>query len=214
MAHGEDGPFERLLKKPTSIWRLQRMLLLEFINPFPDKEITGCKIEIVSIESFAGPRRPLVLLDNFTLAGGDHRFIPFVTYGESRSVDRNPVADTAIAVCAPEGHDPNFLAALPHDVENVIRIRATAIGARFCEEKLVVWVGAGTRLRIRKYEGPNEDLFIPLEQAAKEAYGASRNTDVGLAAETMNTNGVLAWFAYYYHVQQIPFMGTSGTLQG
>ncbi len=204
--YGEDGPFERLLPK-TSMSRLERMLLIEFKNPNAHTPLTNCKVEITNIEPFMGLRRPLVLSDNFTLAGGDHIFIPFVTYGESRSVDRSVIADTAIAVCAPEGESPHFLAALPHDVENILTIRGTAIGAAYCEEKVVVWVGAGTRLRIRRYEHGDDTTFIPLETAAKEAYGAGRHTDIGSAAEKMNTNGVLAWFAYYYHTQEIPVYG-------
>jgi hypothetical protein len=204
--YGEDGPFERLLS--TDMSRLQRMLLVEFKNAHPHTALTHCKLEITSIEPFMGLRRPLVLRDNFPLAGGDHVFIPLVTYGESRSSDRSAIADTAIAVCAPEGQSPNFLAALPHDVENILTIRGTAIGSAYCEEKVVVWVGAGTRLRIRKYEGSiNQGEYVSLENATREAYGAARNTDIGLSAERMNTNGVLAWFAHYYHVQGIPVYG-------
>jgi hypothetical protein len=204
--YGEDGPFERLLS--TDLSRLERLLSLEFVNPYPDKTITQCKLEIINIEPFAGPRRPLVLRDNFTLPGGDHVFIPFVRYGESRSVDRSVIADTAIAVCAPEGEYPNFLAALPHDVENILTIRATAIDAAVCEQRVIVWVGAGTRLRIRKHEGYRDQAaYMPLEDAVQEAYGAARNTDIGRSAEKMNTNGVLAWFAYYYHTQEIPVFG-------
>jgi hypothetical protein len=46
-----------------------------------------------------------------------------------------------------------------------------------------------------------------LENATSEAYGAARNTDIGLAAERMNTNGVAAWFTYYYQTQGIPIYG-------
>ena len=45
------------------------------------------------------------------------------------------------------------------------------------------------------------------EDAVREAYGAARNTDIGRSAEKMNTNGVLAWFAYYYHTHEIPVYG-------
>ena len=76
-----------------------------------------------------------------------------------------------------------------------------------CEVKVVVWVGAGTRLRIKKFEGSTENLFIPLEDATEETYGLARRTDLGEAAERDNTNGPLAWFAYYYHVQGIPVFG-------
>jgi hypothetical protein len=204
--YGEDGPFERLLD--ASMSRLDRMLLIEFRNPHPHTTLTNCKVEITNIEPFMGVRRPLILRDNFTLAGGDHVFIPFVTYGESRTADRAVVADTAIAVCAPEGHDPHFLAALPHDVENVLTLRGTAIGAAYCEEKVVVWAGAGTRLRIRKYESASgKPEYIALEDATREAYGSVRKTDIGLSAEKLNSNGVLAWFAHYYHDHEIPIYG-------
>jgi hypothetical protein len=205
--YGEEAPFEKITSG-SHLYRLERMLLLEFKNTHPHGALQSCKLEIVSIEPFMGLRRPLVLRDNFTLAGGDHVFIPFVTYGESRTVDRSVVGDTAIAICAPEGSSPNFLAALPHDVENIITLRATAIGSAYREEKFVVWVGAGTRLRIRKYENTTDQpAYISFEDATKEAYGAARNTDIGRSAETMNTNGVLAWFAWYYHTQGIPIYG-------
>jgi hypothetical protein len=45
--------------------------------------------------------------------------------------------------------------------------------------------------------------FMSLEDATSAAYGAARNTDIGYAAETLNTNGVLAWFA----TQGIPIYG-------
>ena len=203
---GEDGPFERLLKAETS--RLERMLLIEFKNTHTHVILADCKVEITNIEPFMGLRRPLILRDKFTLAGGDHVFIPLVTYGESRSVDRSVIADTAIAVCAPEGESPHFLAAQPHDVENILTIRATAIGSAYYEVKVVVWVGAGTRLRIRKYEGGSDQTeYMLFEDAVREAYGAARNTDIGRSAEKMNTNGVLAWFAYYYHTHEIPVYG-------
>jgi hypothetical protein len=41
----------------------------------------------------------------------------------------------------------------------------------------------------------------------KRSLRAARNTDIGLAAERMNTNGVAAWFTYYYQTQGIPIYG-------
>jgi hypothetical protein len=203
--YGEDGPYERLTKADLS--RLERQLSIEFKNPHADVTITNCKLELTNIEPFVGYRRPLVVKENFSLAGGDHDYIPFVQYGESRIGDER-VADTVVALLAPKGADPWFLAALPHDVENIITLRATAIGAGFCEEKVVIWVGAGTRLRIRKYEGATDQAaYISFEEATKEAYGVARNTDIGRSAETMNTNGVLAWFAWYYHTKEISVYG-------
>jgi hypothetical protein len=205
IAYGEDEPYEKLTAATTS--RLDRLLLLEFKNPFSDRAITGCKLEVVSIEPFMGARRPFVLLDNLSLAGGDHVFIPFVSYGESRNtVDRSPIADTAKALLSPKGETPHFLAALPHDVESVLTLRATAMETSVCEAKVVVWVGAGTRLRIRKFEGSTDDLFIPLEDAASETYGLSRHSDIGGQAEKSST-GPLTWFAWYYHVRNIPIFG-------
>ena len=202
--YGEDGPFERLTK--TDMSRLERMLSVEFKNPHADIAITNCKLEITDIEPFVGYRRSLVVKENFSLAGGDHDFIPFVKYGESRVGDEK-IADTVVALLAPKGDDPWFLAALPHDVENILTLRATAMGAAFREEKVVVWVGAGTRLRIRKFDAVKDDGFISLEDATKQAYGAARGTRVGSAAETMNKNGVLVWFAFYYHTMEIPIYG-------
>jgi len=90
----------------------------------------------------------------------------------------------------------------------ILTIRATAIGSAYYEVKVVVWVGAGTRLRIRKYEGGSDQTeYMLFEDAVREAYGAARNTDIGRSAEKMNTNGVLAWFAYYYHTHEIPVYG-------
>lgn len=203
--YGEEGPFETLSR--TDMSRLERVLSVEFKNPHSDITITNCKLEVTNIEPFVGYRRPLVVKENFALASGDHEFIPFVKYGESRVGD-DRVADTVIALLAPKGENPWFLAALPHDVENIITLRATAIGTAFCEERVVVWVGAGTRLRIRKYEGgEDQPAYISFEDATKEAYGAARNTDIGRSAETMNKNGVLAWFGWYYHTQSIPVYG-------
>jgi hypothetical protein len=59
----------------------------------------------------------------------------------------------------------------------------------------------------RRLRATGNGEFISLESATSEAYGAARNTDIGLAAEKMNTNGVLAWFTYYYHTQGIPIYG-------
>lgn len=202
--YGEEGSFERVTKADFS--RLERTLLVEFKNPHPDIAITNCKLEVTSIEPFAGYRRPLVVKENFNLAGGDHVFLPLLSYGESRN-SKEITADTVVALLAPKGGDPWFLAALPHDVETVLTLRATAVGAAFCEEKIVVWVGAGTRLRIRKYEEGDQAAFIPLEVATMEAYGVARATDIGKSAEGMNTNGVLAWFTYYYHTKGIPIYG-------
>lgn len=205
IAFGEEEPFEKLTS--AQLYRLERLLLLEFKNPYRDRAITNCKLEVISIEPFSGKRRPFILRENFDLAGGDHLFVPFVRYGESRNVSSGIVGDSGIAICAPEGANPNFLAALPIDVENIITVRATAMEASVCEERVVVWVGAGTRLRIRKFDTATDSGFIKLEDATKEAYGAARGNPVGLAAEKMNTNGVLAWFAFYYHTNQIPVYG-------
>ena len=49
--------------------------------------------------------------------------------------------------------------------------------------------------------------FMSLEEATSAAYGSARNTDIGCAAEKMNTNGVSARFAYYYDTQGIPIYG-------
>jgi hypothetical protein len=59
----------------------------------------------------------------------------------------------------------------------------------------------------RRLTKPATAEFISLENATSEAYGAARNTDIGLAAERMNTNGVAAWFTYYYQTQGIPIYG-------
>jgi hypothetical protein len=203
LSYGEDGPFERLTK--TDLSRLERQLSVEFKNPHADITITNCKLEVTYIQPFAGYRRPLVVKENFSLAGGDHVYIPFVQYGESR-IGEDHIADTVVALLAPKDADPWFLAALSHDVENILTLRATAIGAAFCEERVVVWVGAGTRLRIRKYEQGDRGAFIPLEAATKEAYGVARNTDFGLAAER-DEGGALTWFTRCYHEKGIPICG-------
>jgi hypothetical protein len=205
IAYGEDGPFEKLTN--AQIYRLERMLLIEFKNPYQDRAITNCKLEVTTAGPLVGQRRSFVLRDNFTLAGGDHVFIPFVSYGESRTIASGVAGDSGIAVCAPEGSSPHFLSTLPVKGEHVIALLATAIEAAACEEQVVVWVGAGTRLRIRKFEASEDADYIGLEEATREAYGAARGTAIGEAAEKLNSNGVLAWFAFYYHTREIPVFG-------
>jgi hypothetical protein len=76
----------------------------------------------------------------------------------------------------------------------------------FCAAGLLVWPWLLRLIRrFRPLTGKPE--FMSLEDATSAAYGAARNTDIGYAAETMNTNGVLAWFAYYYDTQGIPIYG-------
>jgi hypothetical protein len=56
-------------------------------------------------------------------------------------------------------------------------------------------------------KGATEEEFIPLEEATSQIYGATRNTELGKSAETMNTNGVLVWYAWYLHTKEIPIYG-------
>jgi hypothetical protein len=69
IAYGEEEPFEKLTS--AQLYRLERLLMLEFRNPYPDRPITNCKLEVVNIEPFVGKRRPFVLREKFDLAGGD-----------------------------------------------------------------------------------------------------------------------------------------------
>jgi hypothetical protein len=78
----------------------------------------------------------------------------------------------------------------------------------FCVAGLLIWPLLLSFIRhLLPMSEKQKCKFMSLEDATSAAYGAARNTDIGYAAETMNTNGVLAWFAYYYDTQGISIYG-------
>lgn len=141
LAFGEEGQFQNISKH--SLYKITRQFCVRIVNDSPTETVSACKVQITAIEPWTGAKLPRILKDGFTLASGDSTFIPLASYGEAREQEKYACGDTLIEVLG--GDRP---IAVAHDQRSIITIRATAVGAPFCEEKCAIWVDTNGRLKI------------------------------------------------------------------
>jgi hypothetical protein len=137
---GEDGQFVAIPKH--SLYGLTRQLAVCVENQSASQAVTDCKVQITEIEPFSGVKLPRILKSGFSLAAGDHTFIPLVQYGEARDPAKYNCADTLIELLG--GDRPISIA---HDVPSFIKLRATGIGAPYSQTLCKVWIDPHGRLR-------------------------------------------------------------------
>jgi hypothetical protein len=138
---GEDHSFYDFPK--TTLYSQTRCYKVRLDNISPDQSVSECKVNLIGIEPTSGYRLPRLLKAGFSLAAGDHAFIPIASYGEAREPAKYNCADTLVVV-AGDGRD----LAIQFELPNCFIIRATAIGSPFTELKCYTWVDQDGRFRI------------------------------------------------------------------
>ena len=140
---GESGRFSNFSKEGTNLYKLTRVLNIKVENIDKRCPVTGCKVYITEIEP---PEHtgPWLLKDNFSLAAGDHIFIPLVAYGEAREPDKRS-GDSFMVIRVPEPF-PKPSARSTH----VLTLKATSLDSAPCEFRCKLWVDEAGRLRIEQ----------------------------------------------------------------
>jgi hypothetical protein len=124
--------------KSWNLYSTERTFKLRLDNIDPEKAITDIKISVSSVEPMGQEGGPWELESGFTLAAGDYRLIPLVSYGEG---------DTRFTRLG-YGNGDSFFRVLsksgqpmpPKEVPQIVTIRATGIGTAPCEYQCKVWV--------------------------------------------------------------------------
>lgn len=138
---GESGGFFET-GRAGSLYTHTRVLKLRISNSDPRRPLTGCKVQVMSIvpHEYDGP---WILKEGFSLAAGDHDFIPLARYVEPDDIKKSPYGGTFFEILAIK-NQPKPPSASTH----VLTIRATAFESPFFEMQCKLWVDSDGRLRI------------------------------------------------------------------
>jgi hypothetical protein len=119
MGVGESGPFFNT--EGGTPYKTRRTFNLKVENTDQRWAVTGCKIHVMRIDppEYEGP---WLLKGDFSLAAGDHVFVPLVAYGEARDQAKTPCGDTFMIIRVPEP-SPKPSAKQPH----IITLKATSL---------------------------------------------------------------------------------------
>jgi hypothetical protein len=142
---GTDPSYYELIEY-RSLWSLTRLFKLKVENADRAKTVVGCKVVIASIEPQPGYRSPWTLKENFSLAAGDHVFVPLVSYQERREPEKypeNPAICDTFKIHSIGERQP----LLGTETEHILHIRCTAIDLPFVDANIRVSV-AGGRMKI------------------------------------------------------------------
>jgi hypothetical protein len=137
---GETGEFFETRR--GSAYRHTRILKLRISNTDRHKSLFECKVHITDItpHEYEGP---WLLKEGFSLAAGDHQFVPLASYTEPGDIKRPPYGDTFMEILVTKNRPkPSSI------IEHVLTMRATALDSPFCEIKCKLWVDDHRRLRI------------------------------------------------------------------
>ena len=183
MSVGESGPF---MRTSSSLYKIKRTFNVKIENTEKYQAVTDCKIRIEKIEppEYEGP---WLLTSGFSLAAGDHQFVPLVTYGEAADQTKFPCGDSFMIM-----HVSEPSPAPSAKVEQIVHLKATSLQTSPCEFRCKIWIDAGGRLRITEFIEPK---LIPLNQAAKDAFKRIEGTDIAREIEQIggSPEGILAF---------------------
>jgi hypothetical protein len=148
LSTSEEGPYFTTRSK---LYSTQRTYFLKVENDHEERHVADIKVSILGIRPHDEYKGPWELDSGFTLAAGDHRFVPLVQYGEANSSGYSTSAysrsDSFFVVLTKGGigKQPTGSKAIPQ----TILLRATGIGTAPCDYACRVWVDdPDGRLRI------------------------------------------------------------------
>lgn len=129
------------------VYGIRRTYRLKVENSDRRTSLCSCTVSLrsVSPETDHG-EGPWLLKSGFTLAAGDHTFIPLVTYGEARDPAKYDCSDSFMTVGTESGR-PYLDAHKPY----VLTVRATSPETAFVDHSFDVWVDATGKLRIAEH---------------------------------------------------------------
>jgi hypothetical protein len=142
------GFFETKRGRSQSLYTHMRILKLRISNTDHHRPLTGCRIYVTDIEphEYEGP---WLLKEGFSLAAGDHEFVPLASYTEPDNVKISAYGATFMEILATQNRPKPS-----SSVQHVLTIRATALGSSFCEIKCKLWIDDTGRLRIDYADRP------------------------------------------------------------
>lgn len=140
---GECGEFFQTSGR-LNLYTHQRTLNVKIINNDRTKSLSGCKVKILDISphEYNGP---WILREDFSLAAGDHIFVPLASYVEADDPKKTPSGSTFFEILSTKNR-PKPAA----DGEHVISLRATALDTAYYDLKCKLWVDENDRLRVAK----------------------------------------------------------------
>jgi hypothetical protein len=157
LSTGESGPFFATKGK---MYSTQRTYYIKVENISNYKHVTEIKLSVLSLEPQRDYIGPWELDSGFTLAAGDHRFVPLVQYGEANSDNYSSSAysrsDSFFIILGKGGIGKQPTG--PKGIPQTILIRATGVGTAPCDYACRVWVQNPDGLfRIADSNGPAGD---------------------------------------------------------
>ena len=159
---GESGRFFET-GSANSLYTHTRTLKLRVSNNDTHVSLTECKVHVINIE----PREyegPWLLREGFSLAAGDHVFVPLASYLEPNDIMKSPYGASFMEILADKNRPMP-----PTSQRHVLTIRATALGSPFCEIKCALWVDDSGRLRIERNGTSSEALDISARATERDS---------------------------------------------
>jgi hypothetical protein len=139
---GESGPF--FSTKSSYVYGIKRTYRLKVENTDLTRTVHGCKLHLLSIEPKTDYHGPWLLEEGFSLAAGDHKFIPFVRYGEASDLKAYNCADSFMEILPATVGQPT----LGKEEKHCLRMRVTGVDAAPVDLECYVWVDEEGRLRV------------------------------------------------------------------
>jgi hypothetical protein len=157
---GEAGEFFET--KRGSLYTHKRILKLRVSNSDQHRSLTGCKVFVTDISphEYDGP---WLLKEGFSLAAGDHEFLPLASYTEPDNIKISTYGATFMEILTTKNRPLP-----PSNMPHVLTIRAIALESPFYEIKCKLWVDDTGRLRI--------DTAISTGRAERQSAGALPST--------------------------------------
>lgn len=181
MAVGEGNPY--FDTSGSGIYDIRRTYKLKVENAARGKALSNCTIQLMSVTPATDyGDGPWPLVEDISLAAGQHIFIPLVTYGEAREPEKHPCADSIMTMGTESGRP-----CLDADKEYTLVVRATAPETAYSDFQCRVWVGTDGRLRID--DRADNEFWISLPDASRQFYEKFQETRIGAAAEWDSSPG-------------------------
>jgi hypothetical protein len=130
----------------SNLYILAKLFKIKLENIDPHKTAINCKVQILSISPDCKYSEPWTLGEGFTLAAGEHIYLPLASYREVREPEKFKYVDSCFEICAETEYRPM----LGIEDQYVLTIRATANDAPFSQGKFKLWVDNSGKFQIER----------------------------------------------------------------
>jgi hypothetical protein len=186
----ESGPYHAT--RSRNLYQIKRTYSVKVENTGASRTAHNCKVHLLSIRPTTDYTGPWLLEEGFSLAAGDHKFVPIVRYGEAFDPKTYDCADSFIEILPASPMQPTLDKVGVHS----LTLRVTGVEAAPSDFDCNVWVSEDGRLHVAAVPPPPR--LLSLIEAARLAYEQTRGSQLADMAERHDgtPDGILEYYAY------------------